>query len=228
MPIVNFAHHRGESQQSVYVGLNADKTECVYEKRDWEEGSYCPLDGYYNTPSERERVGAIILWETNAGMCISERERNMHDDSDFFMTVWSESLNKPVEIMYASTRGWSYPAMNSFVDATPEVLQKYNEYCKMRDAIAEKNRRNSKATKIRETRKVQKELANRYGFSVLELRKYAKTERPDRFESVMKLLAQKKLRNQFRISLQTRLVDWLKANDGKFNSPFSTKQWDYV
>ena len=72
------------------------------------------------------------LWDSHVGLCIQERERNMHDDSDFFMLVWDAEKRvewcsepgAPFEIMFATTRGWSYPSLASRVDATPEIVRK--------------------------------------------------------------------------------------------------------
>lgn len=60
-------------------------------------------------------------WHTFVGLCLSDREYNGYDDSDWAMTVWNAEKGEPEEIVYASTRGWTYPAYGSFVDATAEV-----------------------------------------------------------------------------------------------------------
>lgn len=77
-----------------------------------------------------ERVAAFTLYtyETHNGLCIREYERNGYNDSDFYMVVWNEADQKPQSIEFASTRGWSYPCLGSYVDATPEVLAKYEAY----------------------------------------------------------------------------------------------------
>lgn len=67
----------------------------------------------------------LWTWETHNGLCLFEREHNMRDDSDFHMYVWNEEKQDVDDIMFASTRGWSYPSMASYVDATPEIKAKY-------------------------------------------------------------------------------------------------------
>jgi hypothetical protein len=71
---------------------------------------------------------SLWTYETHHGLCIREREANGYNDSDFYMLVWDEQENRPKEIEFASTRGWSYPCLSSRVDATPEVLAKWMEW----------------------------------------------------------------------------------------------------
>lgn len=83
------------------------------------------IDGkYHDVPGPT----AIWLWDTHVGLCISDRERNGYDDSDFFMLVWDQEAGKPEEIMFATTRGWSYPSYGSQPDATPEVRALYDAW----------------------------------------------------------------------------------------------------
>lgn len=111
---------------------------------DFADGAFCPIqwtgkewqDGYGNlqglrvaAPAGLEgRSRALVLYTTHHGLCISERECNMHDDSDFFMTVWDWEAMAPYEMCFASTRGWSYPCYGSSVDATADVIEAYNEW----------------------------------------------------------------------------------------------------
>jgi len=65
------------------------------------------------------------LYDTFTGCCVSEREMNGYNDSDFYMTVWDETEQKFKSIMFATTRGWTYPCLASRVDATEEVMARY-------------------------------------------------------------------------------------------------------
>jgi len=85
----------------------------------------------------RERF-KLFLYETHNGLCIRDYERNGYDDSDWYMIVWNAADNRPEEIQFASTRGWTYPCYGSSADATPEVLAAYQEWEK---AYAESQRR---------------------------------------------------------------------------------------
>lgn len=192
------------------------------------EGAYCPLS-YFNTPSEVSRAdgcGGIVLWESEVGLCLSMREANYYDDSDFYMLVWNPVTESAEEIMYATTRGWSYPAMGSFVDATPEVRAAYEAWREKKKAEAIAAGRAKRAKMIRAARANEVEIAGKNGITVIALRKWKYAERPDLYERALPLLTSK-LRSNFRISLREQLLNFLK-NGGKYRTPFSMKQWDYV
>lgn len=78
-------------------------------------------EGYGNT-------FPIWLYDSHIGLCLFDREMNGYDDSDFYMTVWNDEKQEPEEIMFASTRGWTYPCYGSKPDATPEVRAKYEAW----------------------------------------------------------------------------------------------------
>lgn len=82
--------------------------------------------------------GKVIMWtyETHHGLCISDREHNGYDDSDWYMLVWNEEKQEPQEICFASTRGWTYPCYGSRPDASPETMAKYTAWCEVRDRAA--------------------------------------------------------------------------------------------
>ena len=86
---------------------------------------------------------AYWVWKTHVGLCLSEREMNGYNDSDFFMTIWDEEKSEPREVMFATTRGWTYPAMGSSVDATPEVRAKYDAYVAAQRAVMRADRLSS-------------------------------------------------------------------------------------
>jgi hypothetical protein len=60
------------------------------------------------------------------GMIVSDRERNMHDDSDFFATWYDKDTDTLGEEMTGSTRGWSY-FNGSSIDADDETMAAYRE-----------------------------------------------------------------------------------------------------
>ena len=70
----------------------------------------------------------LILWDSHVGLCVREYEVNMTDDSDFYMTVWDPIKKEPHDIMFATTRGWSYPCQASCVDASPEIMKEYQDW----------------------------------------------------------------------------------------------------
>lgn len=70
----------------------------------------------------------IYIREIHQGCVLEERERNMHDDSDFLCLVWHWETMSAEWVEFATTRGWTYPLLRTFVDATPEVRAAYAEY----------------------------------------------------------------------------------------------------
>lgn len=69
----------------------------------------------------------IWLHKTHVGLVLSTGENNGYDDSDFYAIVWNTEKSAPERIVYASTRGWSYPNQAT-VDATEETLAAYRAY----------------------------------------------------------------------------------------------------
>jgi len=183
------------------------------QKEVYPEGSYCSLghtDG-----------GVLILWETFKGHCIKDRERNGAYDSDFFMMVWDDSLGEAYEVMYATTRGWSYPAMASYVDAEPEVIEKYESW-KERERLKEKQRNRVNGLKARHQR--MKEVvtaARKNDLRVVQVKRISNLN-PHVYEGSMKLLTSN-LRSGFRKSLKAQLIQWL-VGDSKYEKPFSPRQ----
>lgn len=105
----------------------------------WENGSFSLLTTQYG--SDRSNM---VMVQRYQGATIREYERNGHDDSDFYAVVWDEKNQEPRHVMYATTRAWTY-ACGCIIDATPEVLEKYNAWCKRRDAAwAEFKRKEAK------------------------------------------------------------------------------------
>jgi hypothetical protein len=74
---------------------------------------------------EVEGHPGIFTREFAHGKVVWMREMNGYNDSDFYATYLDGDEFK--EVMYASTRGWSYAA-HADIDATPEVLGRWEEY----------------------------------------------------------------------------------------------------
>ena len=89
--------------------------------------------GHFSNPDTR-----LWVWESHNGLCLEDRERNGSWDSDFYMTVWNPETQAPQEILFATTRGWSYPSYGSRPDATPEVRAAYDAWKAVRDEQARK------------------------------------------------------------------------------------------
>lgn len=133
MPIINFTHDRSRVPADA-VALR----ETIEHRTHWNTNE--PLYGPF----------VLYTWHTHVGLCLADREVNGRDDSDFYMKVWNEEKGAPEEIMFASTRGWSYPAMGSSVDATPEVRAKYEAYqAAMREESRKRHEARSQAIPVK-------------------------------------------------------------------------------
>ncbi len=114
-----------------------------------ERVSHSEPDGTYT-----DRMVPLWTWHERVGLCLAERERNMYDDSDFFMLVWDPTEKRAYEIEFASTRGWSYPSFGSFVDATPEVRAEYDAWKTEQDRVAREARAARLATQPTQGKRV--------------------------------------------------------------------------
>lgn len=160
-----------------------------------------------------------ILWDSHTGLCLRERERNMHDDSDFYMLVWDEETESTKEICFASTRGWTYPSYASKVDATPEVVAKWEAY---EEKVA------AEAKAVREA-----ELVKRYTAAGLTEEEWVALSfalgSRRREDAYLKLLTSDhagRLRSEFKKSLSRQIRAWF--TDRKYPSPLSPKQERYI
>lgn len=185
-------------------------------QKEWPEGAYCLLGNYYGCKDDGT-PHVITLYETHHGRCLFERERNMHDDSDFFMTVWEDGA--PRELLFATTRGWSYPCYASHVDATPEVQAAYAAW-KLED-----DRRRSILYRWRK-RKQEIELAADLGVSRAHVRRLlaAFGGETNDFLAIARLLKTKKFKSTFRQSLRDQVVTWMNDPNPKYARPLSANQ----
>jgi hypothetical protein len=170
--------------------------------------------------------GPCAYWTrlSHQGLCLKDRERNGYDDSDFFMTVWNPEKQAPEEIMFATTRGWSYPCYGSAVDATPDVKAAYEAWLKRRDR---QNKAERKWAQRRELMKVARAIGPADVCTYHDVRRLFKATPPGRWEGVVDLLTSK-LRSAFRISFRNQLIAWTLQPHPEHPSPLSRKQWDYV
>ena len=81
-----------------------------------------------STYKENQASFQLWLYDEYVGLCVKDREANFYDDSDFYMTVYHQDTGGFAEVQYATTRGWTYPAMASCVDASPEIMEKFKQY----------------------------------------------------------------------------------------------------
>lgn len=182
-----------------------------------------PADATHVT-ERNERPGAgghFWTYATHNGLCISEREMNGYHDSDFYMLVWDPEKGEPHEILFASTRGWTYPSYASAPDATPETLAAYEAWKARKAAERRASERKAKALILRANRKLALKAAREHGFPHWRL---TKLRHGTGYEAVLKLLASKRVRSKFKLSLRAQAIAWLKEQAPKYATPFSAKQ----
>jgi hypothetical protein len=173
-----------------------------------------------------DHAGPTGLWtyETHIGLCLKDYERNGYDDSDFHMVVWNPETQSPEDICFASTRGWSYPSYNSYVDATPEVRAAHEAWIKRRQRVYDVQSRRS-ASKRRA------ELAREFGVRPSAVKRLEAAYRKDDLERVIKLAKQvesKRLKSEFRRKLAQQVVAWLRDPSPQYATPLSPKQLMYI
>lgn len=162
----------------------------------------------------------VWTWKTHVGLCLEDHEINGYDDSDFYMVVWNEEKQAPERITYATTRGWSYPAYGSYVDATPEVRAKYEAWKAQRDEEARRERRRNQARVLRANRALWKAACERHALSIQEQMKFRRL--PD--WQVLLGLFSLRGRSAFRKSLRDQIIAWLRDPAPKYEYPLSRKQ----
>jgi hypothetical protein len=178
----------------------------------------------------------IWTWPTHVGLCLRDRERNGYDDSDFYMLVWDPVAKEAKEICFATTRGWTYPSYGSSVDATPEVRAEYAAWQK-------KMERRAKAQRILGWRKDRRAYAQKCGITVFQVDALLlaitgvkipafyfgrATGHYATFEAMMKLLATRKFRSDFRASMAAQVRSWLGESSHKYATPLSPRQLSYL
>ncbi len=166
-------------------------------------------------------------YETHHGLCLLERERNMYDDSDFYMLVWDVEKQAPEEIMFASTRGWTYPCYASHRDATPEVWAAYQTYLQEQEQRREAARRAAQARELNTLRNRLQNIAHEHALPynrLLVLRR----ELPSQDFSALLGLFSNRIKSGFKLSLRGQVVNWCQQPDPKYPTPLSNKQMRYL
>ncbi len=186
-----------------------------HSETSYPEGAHSPIQSQYN-----ENGRHIIYWETHKGLCLYEREMNGYDDSDFYMAVWNEEKQKVEEILFATTRGWTYPAFASYADATPEVIKKAEAWKRAKD----------RKERICKRWQQRKELISQTEATNLTRKQLVKLQRvlgPD-FPAIYRLLKTKKFRSKFRASCADQVREWISQETPTYSTPLSRKQLSYL
>jgi hypothetical protein len=153
---------------------------------------------------------------------------NGYDDSDFYMLVWDPVTVKAERILFATTRGWTYPSCGSKPDATSETLVAYSVWCDEQKDLDRKAERLNRAQKLRAQRQKLRSLSERMDVPFLRIQKLTLHEPRSRADAAVHLLGQQQLRNKVRISIREQLIQWLKNPSPQYPSPLSYKQWSFI
>ena len=177
----------------------------------------------------------VWTWETHVGLCLSERETNYHDDSDFYMTVWNEERQEVEEVMFATTRGWCYPAMASRPDASPEIQAKATAYWAAKRAEGDKARKEEKdaalaqlqaATGLTEAQVTR--LLDVCGGSLWKPKSVLEMVGVTGGFGPLGVLLTSKLRSEFRKALKAQVIAWAQDPAPKYRTPLSPRQMEFL
>lgn len=202
---------------------------------------YPNKDGIYPTGAFIRLGDRIPIVEEFVGLCLFETERNMHDDSDFFMTVWNDEKGEPERHMFATTRFACTVEFSSKPDATPEIREKYAAWLAKVEAEEKERKLREYRVKMWETlrrfRRMEGEVAILYGVpkgSIIRLRKgygglmIMGCRKDGDYEAVLNLLISKRIRSNFKLNLRRQVVEWLKNPEPDYNRPLSPRQMDCI
>jgi len=169
----------------------------------------------------------VTVYKSHVGLCLSDREYNGYDDSDFYMAVWDEVSQSIKEVCFASTRGWTYPCYGSTPDATPEIRTLAQAYLDRKAAEARRKRRQEVARELRAMRQEEREIAALAAAPVMRIRQLRHIMGDD-YRACVTLLKTKKFRSTFRESMARQIKEWLVDPNPKFPSPLSARQRQYI
>ena len=169
----------------------------------------------------------VTISYTHVGLCLFDYERNGYDDSDFYMAVWNPEKGEREDILFASTRGWSYPSYGSKPDATPEVKAAHDAWRAAKAAQHEQERRDEKARAIRAQRADDAKLAAEVGTRPARVRALRRVM-GEQYPACVTLLRTKNFRSAFRKNCADQIREWLIEETPKYDCPLSRKQKQYI
>ena len=178
----------------------------------------------------------VWTWLTHVGLCVRDREMNGYDDSDFYMLVYNpdhtDDFDMFKEIMFATTRGWSYPAMGSAPDASPEVMKKYEDW---KARMERRSRRYYQAKARKEQLSLQHKISQTAKVPYPKVINLAKTLIPDpdtihRLHNglvdlrIIASLFGQRVRNTFKLKLRQQVIEWMLEDAPRYETPLSPRQ----
>lgn len=196
-------------------------------------------DGTYPTGAFIRLGDRIPIVEEFVGLCLFETERNMHDDSDFFMTVWNDEKGEPERHMFATTRFACTVEFASKPDAPPEIREKYSAWLAKTKAEEKarliRENRNKRWEFLRRVHRMEMDVLVLYGVPASHLFRLRKTfggviglRDNSRYLDVLNLMASKRIRSNFKLNLRRQVLGWLKDPNPKYKMPLSPRQMDCI
>lgn len=159
-------------------------------------------------------------WEKkHIGMCVEEFERNGYHDSDFYMTYYVPEKDTFYTNEFATTRAGCGAAFGSCVDASPEIMERYEAWKIRQDKLRNAYYR-------RRTRKKIHAIAKSTDLKFSKVKKIFDLYGEEKALRMSKLLTTN-LRSKFKISLRDQLLKWLRG-ESTYNFPFTIKQLNYI
>jgi len=149
------------------------------------------------------------------GCVVALRERNYHDDSDFYAVYYDPETDTFKETCYATTRGWTY-LNGARVDASPELAERYRVWERKQKKFAHCRAVRLQIARIRDDARTHVK-----GRALARILKMTLAER----SAVCGLLRVQQFRSTFRRDLRAQLETWLNDPDPQYLSPFSRRQW---
>lgn len=177
------------------------------------------LDEYWTKSAGHE----IYLRTFAVGCVVEDRERNFRDDSDFYAIYYDEESGTFKEYEYGTTRAWTYPN-RAWVDATPEIEEKYKEFRRRQarhqralEIVSLRARDRTARKEANLTVREWQKLRDAVGYTILQ----------ERYIPLLRSDANNRLRSGFRKSLAFQVRKWLRG-ESDFRRPLSPRQEDYL
>ena len=205
------------AEASCWESVVAVQFRAFEEGGKYPEGAFCRLSGMVGGAWVRSEP-VVVRGE---GRVVRTWERNGYHDSDFYATLWLDSLGEPREVEYATTR-FPSDGNDACVDASDEVMGKYRDWLDRQEREAREAC--EKADRVRFDRMMLDMRVTRSQFDRL---RDVLGEGSEEFAACVLLLSTRKFRSEFRSSLADQVRVWVEGGS-KWRRPLSSNQFSFV
>lgn len=181
------------------------------------------------TETKVDDKGRTVYLRTEFVGCVLQlRERNYHDDSDFYAVVWDEELQRVRNVETWTTRYGRSDWFGEWVDATEEVKAKAQAWYKEQERQRINSVRCAYAELLRKFREEMRTIAKENDFPYHNLIRVRNGNRWDllRLGKIVRLILSKP-RSEFKKSLRARAIEGLRSPNPKYKCPLSDNQMAY-